>query len=66
MLPPAPLRFTDNLVIAFKEKLDTCTLSGLEMVYTALPMLGSGFRLSEVVTSAANRCVSMYSCTCSR
>ena len=48
-------RNIDDLVYTLKLKLPDCTVSGLEMVYNALPSLGSGYRLNETVTEAANR-----------
>jgi|LauGreStaDraftv2_3_1035109.scaffolds.fasta_scaffold343205_2 hypothetical protein len=48
-------REVDDLVFSLKQKLGGCTLSGLEMIYNALPSIGSGYRLNETVTEAANR-----------
>eukprot|EP00199_Chlamydomonas_sp_CCMP681_P001324 CAMPEP_0119107956 /NCGR_PEP_ID=MMETSP1180-20130426/12616_1 /TAXON_ID=3052 ORGANISM="Chlamydomonas cf sp, Strain CCMP681" /NCGR_SAMPLE_ID=MMETSP1180 /ASSEMBLY_ACC=CAM_ASM_000741 /LENGTH=606 /DNA_ID=CAMNT_0007093509 /DNA_START=71 /DNA_END=1894 /DNA_ORIENTATION=+ len=48
-------RWLDDVVIKIKAELPLCTVSSLEMVYNGLPMLGSGYRLNEVVTDAANR-----------
>eukprot|EP00195_Chlamydomonas_chlamydogama_P017840 CAMPEP_0202894980 /NCGR_PEP_ID=MMETSP1392-20130828/4258_1 /ASSEMBLY_ACC=CAM_ASM_000868 /TAXON_ID=225041 /ORGANISM="Chlamydomonas chlamydogama, Strain SAG 11-48b" /LENGTH=659 /DNA_ID=CAMNT_0049579841 /DNA_START=154 /DNA_END=2133 /DNA_ORIENTATION=- len=48
-------RWTDDLVIAAKKLLPTCSLMGLEMLYNALPQLGSGYRLNETVAEAATR-----------
>ena len=48
-------REIDDLVFTMKGKLDSCTLSGLEMVYNALPLLGSGYRLNETVQEAGTK-----------
>ncbi|GAX80873.1 hypothetical protein CEUSTIGMA_g8308.t1 [Chlamydomonas eustigma] len=49
-------RDVDDLVYSIKLKLNECSLSGLEMVYNALPSIGSsGHRLNETVTEAANK-----------
>ncbi|KAG1679445.1 hypothetical protein FOA52_007737 [Chlamydomonas sp. UWO 241] len=45
----------DDLVYVIKGKIAECSLSGAEMVYNALPSLGSGYRLNETVAEAANR-----------
>jgi hypothetical protein len=43
-----PCRWLDDVVIYVKNILPNCSLVGLEMVYNALPLLGSGYRLNEV------------------
>ncbi len=48
-------RDIDDLVYLIKSKLPECSISGLEMVYNALPGIGSGYRLNETVTEAATR-----------
>eukprot|EP00955_Chlamydomonas_euryale_P072229 361329-Chlamydomonas_euryale.AAC.4 len=48
-------REIDDLVFLIKSKLEECNITSLEMVYNALPGLGSGYRLNETVTEAANR-----------
>eukprot|EP00197_Chlamydomonas_leiostraca_P004708 CAMPEP_0202868452 /NCGR_PEP_ID=MMETSP1391-20130828/10885_1 /ASSEMBLY_ACC=CAM_ASM_000867 /TAXON_ID=1034604 /ORGANISM="Chlamydomonas leiostraca, Strain SAG 11-49" /LENGTH=594 /DNA_ID=CAMNT_0049548627 /DNA_START=137 /DNA_END=1921 /DNA_ORIENTATION=+ len=48
-------RWLDEQVIYLKGALPSASLAGLEAVYNALPLLGSGYRLNEVVTDAANR-----------
>lgn len=45
---PHPASFYQVLVWLKRDGLATCTLSGLESVYNALPLLGSGYRLNEV------------------
>lgn len=45
----------DDFVYTLKQRLHECNLSSLELVYNALPSLGSGYRLNETVTEAANR-----------
>ena len=48
-------REVDDLVYTLKQKLGECSLSGLEMIYNALPSLGTGYRLNETVTEAATK-----------
>lgn len=48
MYQRALCRWLDDVVIYVKNMLPNCSLVGLEMVYNALPLLGSGYRLNEV------------------
>lgn len=48
-------KWLDDMVIEMKTMLPEYSVLGLEMVYNGLPLLGSGFRLNEFLTDAANR-----------
>ncbi len=41
-------RWLDDVLIWLKVALPTCSVQALELVYNALPFLGTGFRLNEV------------------
>lgn len=45
----------DDFLITLKQKLSTCTATGLNNIMSALPAMGSGIRLNEVATEAVSR-----------
>lgn len=45
----------DDFLIAMKGKLATCTATGLQNIMSALPAMGTGVRLNEVVREAVSR-----------
>jgi tartrate dehydratase alpha subunit/fumarate hydratase class I-like protein len=45
----------DEFLIAIKQKLPTCSATGLNNIISALPAMGSGYRLNEVVREAVSR-----------
>lgn len=45
----------DDLLICLKLKLATCSATGLQNLMSALPAMGSGVRLNEVVQEAVSR-----------
>ncbi|GLI63112.1 hypothetical protein VaNZ11_006017 [Volvox africanus] len=49
--PPSD-RWLDELVLTCREKLPSCTPDALSKVVSALPLLGQGYRLNQVVAQA--------------
>ncbi|GLC36227.1 hypothetical protein PLESTB_001366300 [Pleodorina starrii] len=49
--PPSD-RWMDELVLACREKLPSCSADALSKVVSALPLLGQGYRLNQVVAQA--------------
>jgi hypothetical protein len=45
----------DTFLITLKQKLPTCTATGLSNLMSALPAMGSGYRLNEVAAEATAR-----------
>lgn len=45
----------DDLLIALKQKLANCSATGLQNIMSALPAMGTGVRLNEVVQEAVSR-----------
>ncbi|WIA10189.1 hypothetical protein OEZ85_010392 [Tetradesmus obliquus] len=48
-------RYMDDFLITLKAKLPTCTATGLSNAMSALPAMGSGYRLNEVAADAQAR-----------
>eukprot|EP00878_Enallax_costatus_P022701 GHUV01024104.1.p1 GENE.GHUV01024104.1~~GHUV01024104.1.p1 ORF type:complete len:535 (+),score=144.39 GHUV01024104.1:216-1820(+) len=47
--------YMDDFLITIKMKLSTCSATGLQNLQSALPAMGSGVRLNEVVREAVSR-----------
>lgn len=48
-------RLMDDFLITLKAKLPTCSATGLNNIIAALPAMGSGYRLDQVVKEAVSR-----------
>jgi hypothetical protein len=49
---PLSRRWLDELVLACRDKLPSCSPDALSKVVSALPLLGQGYRLNQVVSQA--------------
>lgn len=45
----------DDFLITIKQKLSSCSATGLQNLMSALPAMGSGVRLNEVTREAVSR-----------